>query len=92
MGESPHDMRNKAEWVEMKKDPRKVQFPGEEILKHDSHKFAEDKFDRVGKRLDRRGTLREFDDPEYMKRSKTPVDQTGVVAELFRRVQIVSLR
>ena len=45
-------MWHKADWDAVKKDPTKIQFPREDwILKHDSHQFAEDNFDRVAEKL-----------------------------------------
>jgi hypothetical protein len=81
-GESTRDMWHKADWDEVKKDPSKVQLPREDwILKHDSRQFAEDNFDRVAEEIKQGRTLKDFDDPEHLKKmTKASVDETGVAA------------
>ena len=81
-GESTRDMWHKADWDEVKKDPSKVQLPREDwILKHDSRQFAEDNFDRVAEEIKQGRTLKDFDEPEHLKKvTKASVDETGVAA------------
>lgn len=81
-GESNRDMWHKADWDAVKKDPSKVQLPREAwILQHDCRQFAEDNFDRVAEEIRQGRTLKDFEDPEHLKKMTVEsVKETGVAA------------
>ena len=81
-GESIRDLWHKADGDAVKKDPTKIRLPrGERILKYNSHRFAENNFDRVAKKVRQGRTLKDFDDSEHLaKLTKESADEIGVAA------------